>query len=490
MDRKDGPRYSRPVTQLSLRLALASLAFALFAGVFAVGCSSDAEATPAPSDAGPTVEAGKPKVDAGPVEAGPLHPTPRCANPKPATGFYLAATDAGAPDAALDSGEPDAAAEDGGDADAGAPTDAGIDSAPHGLAPATGRPPHMPHQGGPVLAAPRWVPIFFRDTEDQPDIEDFLGSIGCTDYWRAIASDFGVGEGISSPSVVVPEDGPARIEDEQIKKWLSKQIQAGLVEPPSKDILYVLFYPSTTNIYLGSDRSCRSFGGYHSEGLAPDGTPIPYAVIPNCRRFEDLTSTTSHELIEATSDPFPFSAPAFSAPSKDDLAWAYLGGGENSDLCSQRFDAQYTPSDYPYAVQRSFSNKSSLEGHDPCVPTDGPYFYAAPWLEDTIDLSQLGAENGKGVLVPPGTSRIIDVTLGADQPIGVFRIEVLSGDQGFGQQLPGSGTTFSLDQATGKPGDHLKLTITAPPSASEPDVFALVARYQGKSRPYFGIVGH
>lgn len=460
--------------------------------LIAAACGSSGADGPAPAadDGGaPTAKLdGGRDATVGPV--GPSSATVRCTSPKPSPGVYVVpdapVADASVPDGA---GESDAGA---GDAESDAGTDGGVDG---GSTPDAGPPlvspvrrPRVPSAGGPVLAMPRWVPVFYQDTEDQPDIVDFLGSIGCTDYWHSVAYEYGIGEGVSADPVVVTEDAPARQADSQIQKWLLKLLTEGKVEKPTPNTVYVLFYPSSTTVTEASGTSCRDFGGYHFE-VNFEGQTVPYAVIPRCGNLDELTSTVTHELIEATTDPFPQSNPAYSSPSEDDLVWAVASGGEVGDLCTFVDEASVTPDGYPYAVQRSFSNRASIEGHDPCVPASRPFVYAAPAVE-TVDCSDCGGPT-QGVFVPAGTTRHVDVTLGSDAAaVQSMQVVVLSGSKLHLQAPTGAGSTFALDRSSGAPGDHLTLTISASAGASESEVFALITSYQGRRHHWYGLVTH
>ena len=461
----------------------------------AAACGSsgdDAAATPTSDEAGAPVrvDAGR-DVTVGPV--GPASPTVRCANPKPSPGVYVVADAPVADAGAFDAGLTDAAGEasDASGADDGGVDAASADAASDGGARLTSavRTPRVPSSGGRVLAMPRWVSIFYKDTEDQPDIADFLGSIGCTDYWRSVAFDYGVGEGISADAVVVPEEAPARISDSQIQKWLVKLLTDGKLEKPTPNTVYVIFYPSGTTVTEnGSGTSCLQFGGYHFE-VDFEGQSVSYAIIPRCGDLDALTSTVTHELIEATTDPFPQSEPAYSMPSEEDVVWAVASGGEVGDLCTFVDEATFTPDGYPYAVQKSFSNRASVEGHDPCVPATRPFVYAAPSVE-SVYCSDCGGTTTMGVLVPPGTSRTVDVVLGSDADVKSMQVAVLSGNKLHLQGPTGSGSTFALDRSSGAPGDHATLTISASSAASESEIFAITASYQGHRHHWYGLVTH
>lgn len=55
-------------------------------------------------------------------------------------------------------------------------------------------PPIVTSSGGPVLKTPRIVPIFFADDPLADDLERFVMTVGCTDYWREAVGEYGVGD--------------------------------------------------------------------------------------------------------------------------------------------------------------------------------------------------------------------------------------------------------------------------------------------------------
>src|SRR5207248_9875800 len=133
---------------------------------------------------------------------------------------------------------------------------------------------------------------------------------------------------------------PDTIDDAQIGQFIRAKItNNALPQPVPNQTLYVIYYPETTDITLQGLHSCQGFGGYHNEVKISQTVSIPYAVMPNCGSFgqldglDALTYATSHELVEAVTDQFPMSNPAYQLPEADDIAWAFGGGGEIADMC-------------------------------------------------------------------------------------------------------------------------------------------------------------
>jgi hypothetical protein len=283
---------------------------------------------------------------------------------------------------------------------------------------------------------------------------------------------------------------PATITDPQIQTWLAKKINGDPNFPkPSINVVYVIFYPETTVIDDGGGKSCSSFGGYHfSTGVG--GKSAPYAVMPRCQGGLDfLTAVTSHELIEYATDPTPGQG-GFPSVANEWIGWSLFGGSEVSDMCEHGKTANYTPNDYPFAVQRSWSNEQAYLGNDPCVPPDGPtWFIATPILPDMITVSYYGQTiKAHGLKLPVGTSTTIDVRMQSNGPTSGWTVNAqdLSVWMGSSPQLK-----FSFDKTSGKEGDvlHLTITRTGTNGTFKANPFMLRSEAPNQEHIWFGIVG-
>ncbi len=385
--------------------------------------------------------------------------------------------------------------------DAGAPLDHGAPSdtypAPH---PAL---PQVVTGGGPVLTAPRVVPIFYPGYDHKTEVVDYLAKMGDTAYWSANVSEYGVGKLTAGDAIeLTGETAPTTISDDEIKTFLQGKLDGTHPEfgTPDAQTIYTLFYPSTTTITLSagggqSDESCQTFGGYH-DSVDVGGKATAYAVIPECQDFGGLSgvnvlsSTSSHEFIEAATDPFPMSDPAYTQVDDDHLAWAFfLGGSETGDMCAQDDSSFYQPQGFPYYVQRSWSNAAAAAGKDPCVPSlsDEPYFNSAPVLNDKLSLSGGGQSiRTKGVKIPVGESKTIEIDLFSEaKTSGPWTVSA--------HELGGRTKTLdlSLDKSSGVNGEKLYLTITAnSKSQYGASIFVLTSKLGSRSTRWVGFVGN
>jgi len=222
-------------------------------------------------------------------------------------------------------------------------------------------------------------------------------------------------------------------------------------------------------------------GAYYGGGYYPNGR---YS--GGGGRREAPTGPASHEIMEAATDPYNKQSPAYAYVDDDHFAFMFVLGGESGDLCAQEEDAFYRPTGYPYVVQRNWSNIAARSGKDPCLPRSGaPWFTAAPTLVDNVDL--FGAPT-RGVRVPAGTAKTIDLDLFSEDPAGTMQVDVVDASYALGVNQM---TQYSLDRSSGKNGDTLKLTVTAQAGASDTELFMVVLNGGGKMRvAWVGAVGH
>jgi hypothetical protein len=371
-------------------------------------------------------------------------------------------------------------------------------------------PPQVVTRGGSVLAHPRLAPVTFPSDPLQAQIDQFAALIPTSTYWGAVAADYGATTPtitapvhLAQPAATMIMDSPDN--NSPLKAWLAGQLDGTHPEWPVPDAntLYVLLYPpGTSGTYCLTPTTCVTDGGYHDSLRLPNGALVPYAVIIRVgqRAFPWgvtlsgmawITGATSHEVLEAISDPSPRLAPAFSKTDADHVVDSILTGGEIGDMCEFVGEAWFTPTDfYPYTVQRIWSNTAAAAGHDPCLPQPAgePYFNSAPVLTDPVTITVLGFPAvTKGVLIPVGTSKTIEVDLFSDG--ATTEPWMVSADE------PGGASghlSFSFDHASGVNGDKLQLTIhsLSIDSAYDAEAFEIVSTSGTRHNIWRGFVGH
>lgn len=244
--------------------------------------------------------------------------------------------------------------------------------------------PQIADLGGPVMRHPQLVPVFFSDDLDAAVLTRFSGWIVESSWLAAVGAEYGVGSGSVLGVVRRPEPAPDTMTDDDIVALLFGGLTDGSFPKPAGgdlgDVLYMFHIPAHTVVVAGRERSCSDFLGYHNARRV-NGVEVAYAVVATCEgairnhtAVEIRELVSSHELIEAATDPFPINHPAMQLRNP---ASPWLGLGEEvADLCA-RGDQTGTWHDSGFVAQRSWSNTAATAGEDPCVPGQTePYFNA------------------------------------------------------------------------------------------------------------------
>jgi hypothetical protein len=222
--------------------------------------------------------------------------------------------------------------------------------------------PQLTYRNGPLLANVKVFTIFWgqawQDAANSPRIahmNDFFDFILTSKLLDQLAEysvpGKTIGHGVHTGSATLTTSEPGKsVSDATIQKMLQAEISAGSLPANTPDSLYFVFLPPGTQVEQGGSKSCQAFCGYHDAS----SDNIFYAVMPypGCTGCEGglaipdaLTSTSSHELCEAITDPAPGSG------------WYDDANGEIGDICAWKTKALGS-----YVVQLEWSNAA-----DSCV---------------------------------------------------------------------------------------------------------------------------
>lgn len=329
--------------------------------------------------------------------------------------------------------------------------------------------PQVTNYGGNTMPTPKIVPIIYQGDTYTQQIKDLTTKIGTSKYWKDTTFEYGVGAITAVDPIILTDTAPTNISDDDVQTWLKSMLDGTHAEfgQPDVNAIYTIYYPATTTISLGrgGGTSCQEFGGYHGETRVGT-TKVSYAVLPRCSGFgqsdlESLSIASSHEWIEAATDPLPNTDPAFMLPDDDHLAYLLFPLSEVGDMCAYSGNDHSLLEAGGLLVQRSWSNAAAKAYHDPCVPAPvEPYFNATPDLKETVDIDLGGGSPypTKGVKVPVGQSKTIDLLLWSDaKTSGPFTVRAydLARYMRQPQEL-----SLSLDRDSGVNGEKLHLTIS------------------------------
>ncbi|MGO8999771.1 MAG: hypothetical protein ACLQVI_41120 [Polyangiaceae bacterium] len=340
---------------------------------------------------------------------------------------------------------------------------AGFVEGPHGPLPT------VAYSGGGILEAPQIITFTFSTTPAIPTLQAYGQTITRSPWFAEVTKDYCVNDGgtcitpgelglsvemdASAASLYVDTFGqgtaPTGVDlDSFINDQIASAVAANVIPAPGPNSLYAFYFPPSSTISFGppqsggQNESCVAFGGYHYDMTYKDGhTPIVYAIMPDCPTGDpalDLQSVTvaaSHEIIEATTDPYPYSgwyldqdmdleAGAPTVPQYRNEPWANADSfGEMGDNCESLVLFQWTL-DSGIDVQRIWSPSAAALGHNPCIPVpEGESYYnASP--DKVLYVADVGS------------SFMVDVSAFSDVPRSSWRVDALDGTP---TQLTGAG---------------------------------------------------
>lgn len=229
-----------------------------------------------------------------------------------------------------------------------------------------------------VLASPKVVPVFFPQDALQSTLVTFLQNYQAKSAAWGVLSEYGIGRGTTAAAVTLPTALPATVAEADVQALLAARIGDGTLPRPDANTIYVLYFPSTVSLLQGGATSCVDFAGYHGTSTLTDGGKTVYAVIPRCQMGLQalLTYASSHELVEAATDPYLLGYNSMNEPY---FLWTVgHSGAEIGDLCQDLLDSAVNEAGVG-VICRVWSNKAAALFTNPCLPAvAGPSFFGIP----------------------------------------------------------------------------------------------------------------
>jgi hypothetical protein len=225
---------------------------------------------------------------------------------------------------------------------------------------AVGPPPQLTYRGGPLLASVEIFTIFWgAQWNAQPQagiaqsLNKFFQFIVTSPLLDQMAEysvpQFPIKHGQFKGTITITTPALKHsVTDKAIQHMLNQELATNPALPTfGPNMLYFVYLPPGVAVVQGGSRSCQAFCGYHDN----ISSQIFYAVMPyaNCNGclgglapLDALTSTSSHELCEAITDPIP------------GQGWYDDTNGEIGDICAWK-----TKKVGQYTVQLEWSNKAN-----------------------------------------------------------------------------------------------------------------------------------
>jgi hypothetical protein len=226
---------------------------------------------------------------------------------------------------------------------------------------ASAAPPHLVYNQGPLLANVQVFTIFWgakwrTQAPLMQKINAFFDYVLTSPLIDQLAEysvpKYTIGHGKRIGTTLVTTPSPSiTVTDSAIRHFLQQEISTNTSVPkPTPNTLYFVYVQPGVKVVQGGSASCQAFCGYHdaiSSGLFY--AVMPYPGCSGCTGglapADALTSTSSHELCEAITDPVP------------GQGWYDQANGEIGDICAWK-----TKQLGGYTVQLEWSNQ-----HNSCL---------------------------------------------------------------------------------------------------------------------------
>jgi hypothetical protein len=296
---------------------------------------------------------------------------------------------------------------------------------------------HLTYRGGPVISNVQVVQVLYGSGSyngqvagtSTPSMGNFYGDFLGTSGYVSLMTQYntpasgGTNQTIGNGTFgglfqIVPAAGNngSTITDAQIQSEILAQINAGHLPAPLLDAagnantLYMVFFPPGKTITQGGSNSCQAGGfcAYHgTTNSLINGQHVLYGVMPDMQAgsgcatgcgtsttFNNYTSVTSHELIEAVTDAFVGIATVIGPP----LAWYDATNGEIGDICNGQ-QGSFVANGTTYTVQLEFSNAANNCVNFPANPTPNFSLSASP---TSLNVTQGTSGNSTITVTPSG----------------------------------------------------------------------------------------
>src|ERR1700730_14095944 len=219
--------------------------------------------------------------------------------------------------------------------------------------------PQLTYRNGPLLAAVEVFTVFWGAEwnaapmntvmQDMNQFFDYILTSALMDQLAEYnVASYKISHGKGSGTAVITPPAQISVNDKTIQHELETEIASNTAFPqPSGNTLYFALMPQGVKVVQGGASSCQAFCGYHNDINGQIFYAVmPYPGCPGCtgglKPFDALTSTSSHELCEAITDPIP------------GQGWYDDSNGEIGDICAWK-----TKKIGHNTVQLEWSNKAS-----------------------------------------------------------------------------------------------------------------------------------
>jgi hypothetical protein len=229
---------------------------------------------------------------------------------------------------------------------------------------------HLTYYGGPVIQHVNVIPVYWNSTvANQASLNTYYSDLTNSTYfdwlseYNTASPAQSIGRGTAQAGFVDSKSTTTTITDAQIHAELNALFTANKIPQPNANNYYAIHFPKNAKIKSSDGtQSCVVWCAYHGTYVR-NGQNVYYGVLPDVSStgcaggcggstaFNNETSVSSHELIEAVTDAAVGIATTYAPP----LAWYDQVNGEIGDICNGQ-QATITANGKSYTVQKEWSN--------------------------------------------------------------------------------------------------------------------------------------
>jgi hypothetical protein len=217
-----------------------------------------------------------------------------------------------------------------------------------------------------VVLRDAWlVTLTYPDVPDAGALVAMGDALPGSPWVATVAGEYGAGI-LGHTHYDVPLTAPAVFVDSDVTALVEQGLDAGWwTVPDSGTPLWLVFYP-------GWSQPTTTFNDTGEHFDTPGNRVVAWVAPHEDAGVDFYEFVAGHEILEALTDPYPFTSAAYRASG---VAFETIpgagNGGELGDLCEYR-----PPIPGPFALPRGWSNAASDAGFNPCVPEPAGI---APW---------------------------------------------------------------------------------------------------------------
>jgi hypothetical protein len=240
--------------------------------------------------------------------------------------------------------------------------------------------PQLVYKGGPMLQHVKVFTIYWGNNvqfsgSGSQSLDAFYKAVTQSQYfdwlteYNTTSPMQSIGRGSFLGTYAYTAGATGSIKDSDIQTTLGNLIDQSTIPTPDADTLYAVhFAPGIDIADSHGAKSCQIFCAYHYS-FSHNGTNVYYSVIPDqgghcaggCGKdpsmFNNTTTVSSHELIEAVTD---------ADVGQNHIAWYDQANGEIGDIChGQQGCSNGSSPCTASAVQKEWSNKRNM-----CIDVD------------------------------------------------------------------------------------------------------------------------